>query len=485
MIWNISSFFITLILSTYSCGKSHVSRHLRTLNYDGSAEKLEDHYLKWLMTLSWHHAFKKVLKSSAKTEDEYYRETDRFLVEDDTIAHTDDPSESPTLASAEPTIRPSRPPTSRPVTGKPNTAMPTATPSSSVPSLEPTPRPSIDLSAIYAEIERENSASAYYESPEPTYAFTIDAEPETIIVTDDEILLLGRRESLATTEALMWTFGTFGIAMCLLYTNRKKIFRLRKYVDNKLGGTSPGGDGLQTASTHSQMGLMDATSQTLSQDETQHSTTETETETEKEKEESPSHTPDLPMLASSIRNAPLPPVPAPGTRTVGSGIATSTFSAAASATSMSGLGRPAGDPLTRLPPGKTVKEAQEDSTRRRSTMYDNLSNAQSEQFMDESAHDITLSAEEEFSRLQESRKKMDLEGKMISMMSKKPADSPVLPSFPVQDKDEEAIAPNRAKEKTSLPYTSVLPSAGSTPPPMPSAAGDAFAPPRWMTDDDD
>jgi len=77
----------------------------------------------------------------------------------------------------------------------------------------------------------EDISYYYADSADPTYSFDFDdLEPRTIIVTDDEILLMGHRESLFTTEILMWCFGSFGITMCMCYTNRKKLFSLHNYV---------------------------------------------------------------------------------------------------------------------------------------------------------------------------------------------------------------------------------------------------------------
>lgn len=76
-----------------------------------------------------------------------------------------------------------------------------------------------------------NDNNLYYAyTPEPTYSFDIEPEKETIVVTDDEILLLGVRESLGTTEALMWGFGSFGITMMMCYLNRKKVHKLRRKI---------------------------------------------------------------------------------------------------------------------------------------------------------------------------------------------------------------------------------------------------------------
>ena len=116
-------------------------------------------------------------------------------------------------------------------------------------SSEPYVRRSLDSG--YSSTPPPTRTDSYYYSPEPTYSFSLDPEPETVVITDDEILILGVRESLSTTEALMWSFGTFGVTMTLCYLNRKKIYRLKERLENQWANRRLNRDLLPQSSTHS------------------------------------------------------------------------------------------------------------------------------------------------------------------------------------------------------------------------------------------
>eukprot|EP01041_Mallomonas_annulata_P011093 gene11093-23192_t len=382
------------------------------------------------------------------------------------VLESSPPSSIPSLSSSEsPSFIPSPSsttvlsPTHRP-TKHPNTHKPTSLPTD--------------------ESEFPIDTNPYYQTPEPTYAFTIDTEPETIIVTDDEILLLGFRESLATTEAFMWSFGTFGIVMCMCYLNRKKIYKFKQMVTGQPSRRVHVRDNLH-ASTHSTTGLMDHESvgESTFHDRSAHITDQHQHITDE------SNSNNSNMSTSKGGNITLPSTYGNNTSSTNLSDDTTTTSNSSNNNNMT------------TTPKKTFSQP---------------FSANRETFMDDSTHIVVF---EKSVPPANQAKKMELEARMQSMMSPPlsppstlptalasslsdyPLNSPMaaLPSFaqlqaqsqPQLDITMSSVAVVNTSSITTLMGEAVLPKNKNKPPQLttlePSGAT-SFAPSKWMADDD-